>query len=203
MDGQSVSYSFGYAHQEKRTFRTFRSYNTMAAFVWSLWKASLFSISSSWHGSFSKVSFMIVTFFGNGFNVGEKIKGGKKNLKSVWLLWFFDVCIIFKKCSHEMSNVEGLIQDMKAEIASLEASIKMISTATHWTVDLGAYRTKRRYQVLFIFLGQKWKYSQRHEYSDTATFFILFWLNTYCSLWLYFSFLLKFIYSRFLPIFAS
>ena len=54
-----------------------------------------------------------------------------------------------------MSNVEGLIQDMKAEIASLEASIKMISTATHWTVDLGAYRTKRRYQVLFIFLGQK------------------------------------------------
>ena len=69
-----------------------------------------------------------------------------------------------------MSNVEGLIQDMKAEIASLEASIKMISTATHWTVDLGAYRTKRRYQVLFQFLGQKkkvhtgWKF---HNFSVT------------------------------------
>ena len=85
-----------------------------------------------------------------------------------------------------MSNVEGLIQDMKAEIASLEASIKMMATATHWTVDLGAFRHKRRYQVLFQFLGPK-KYSQRHEYSDTATFFYLIWPQ-YCCLWLYFSF---------------
>ena len=72
-----------------------------------------------------------------------------------------------------MSNVEGLIQDMKAEIASLEASIKMISTATHWTVDLGAYRTKRRYQVLFQFLGPKKSTVRGMNIRTLATFFIL------------------------------
>ena len=48
--------------------------------------------------------------------------------------------------SHEMSNVQGLIQDMQDQIANLESSLKMMQYATHWTVDLGLSKTiKRRY----------------------------------------------------------
>ena len=205
MDGQSVSYSFGYAHQEERTFRTFRSYNTMAAFVWSLWKASIFSISSSWHGSFSKVSFMIVTFLGNGFIVGgeKKLKVEKKILK-VSDFYDFLMCVLFLKnvvMRWATSRDSSKIWKRKSLVSRLRLKWYQRlhigrSTSAHIERNEGIKYSS-------YFWAKNESTVRGMNIRTLATFFILFWLNTYCSLWLYFSFLLKFIYSRFLPIFAS